>query len=546
MTEKPRKSSHTNQSLEAAFNQPSVEPPTAPQNTDSFDGFDLSRPMMQALSALGFTTPTPIQMQAVPIVMSGVDLVGQASTGTGKTGAFAIPTIENLDLSRRELQILVLCPTRELAVQVADVYKQLLAFKPGAHVVSVYGGQPINVQYTALRRNPMVIVATPGRLMDHMDRGSVSLRTITTVVLDEADEMLNMGFRDDIEKILKKTPPERQTLLFSATMPRPILELTRYYLTDPQRITIAPNTKALESIQQSYVEVPHRQKMGALMSLLQVHELDSVLVFCNTKHMVDDLVDTLNESGYMAEGLHGGKVQRQRERILNRFRSGATQVLVATDVAARGIDVSGIQAVINYDLPKTDESYTHRIGRTGRAGNSGRAITLISNHEFRSFRMLERSLKRVIEREFVPEDLPTVVRAAVRPVEATEYVEKNFGGGQGGGQRGGDGRSFGRSSEGRSSERSYGGGRSGGGFGGGRPSRSGEGGGRWGDNKPSAGPRARSGASNASTSFSGGLSGGQGGGFADGGPAQVSTPKKAFKGHAKSQKPFSKKPSPKP
>jgi ATP-dependent RNA helicase DeaD len=506
--------------------------------------------MMQALSALGFTTPTPIQMQAVPIVMSGADLVGQASTGTGKTGAFAIPTIENLDLSRRELQILVLCPTRELAVQVADVYKQLLAFKPGAHVVSVYGGQPINVQYTALRRNPMVIVATPGRLMDHMDRGSISLRTLTTVILDEADEMLNMGFRDDIEKILKKTPPERQTLLFSATMPRPILELTRYYLTDPQRITIAPNTKALESIQQSYVEVPHRQKMGALMSLLQVHELDSVLVFCNTKHMVDDLVDTLNESGYMAEGLHGGKVQRQRERILNRFRSGATQVLVATDVAARGIDVSGIQAVINYDLPKTDESYTHRIGRTGRAGNSGRAITLISNHEFRSFRMLERSLKRVIEREFVPEDLPTVVRAAVRPVEQTEYVEKNFGGGQGGG----GGRSFGRSSEGRSSERSYGGGRSGGGFGGGgRPSRSGEGGGggsRWGASS-SAGPRARSGASNASTSFnnpSASFGGGEGAaprseGFASRGEATA--PKKP-KGHAPAKKPFSKKPSPKP
>ncbi len=344
----------------------------------SFDVLGLSPELSLALRDMAFETPSPIQSQAIPLLLAGQDMIGQAQTGTGKTAAFAIPIIERIDPQNKFIQALVMCPTRELAIQVAEAFRKLMKYKPGLAVVSIYGGQPIDKQLKALKKRPQIIVGTPGRLTDHLRRGSIRLDAVQTVVLDEADEMLDMGFRDDIESILGQVPAPRQTVMFSATMPKSILELTRKYLVNPEWVRIEPEPLDTSRIHQEYVEVSSKSRLNALTGLIDTHQLNLALVFCNTQRQVDELTDNLKEEGYLAGGLHGGMSQEKRDRVMGRFRKGTIQFLVATDVAARGIDVQNVQAVFNYDIPDRPESYMHRIGRTGRAGKTGLAFTFVS------------------------------------------------------------------------------------------------------------------------------------------------------------------------
>lgn len=368
----------------------------------TFESLNLSPEVNRALAEMKFTNPTPIQAEAIPVVMTGKDMVGQAQTGTGKTAAFAIPIIERIDISNRTIQAAIICPTRELAVQISEEFRKLAKFKPGLSIVSVYGGQPMDRQRLALQKRPQILIGTPGRMLDFLWRGTFNFNTVNTMVLDEADEMLNMGFRDDIEKIFGFSPETRQTILFSATMPKPIMEMTRLYQKDPQWIRVTPKPAEVSQITQAYLEVGQKAKPKALTHIIDEHDLSLALVFCNTKRQVDFLVNHLQMEGYSAEGLHGGKAQNQRERILGRFRKGAVKILVATDVAARGIDVRDVQAVVNYDLPEDMENYVHRIGRTGRAGQSGRAFSLVATHQANHLRQLQKSQGNAIERYLIP------------------------------------------------------------------------------------------------------------------------------------------------
>lgn len=347
-------------------------------NRVHFESFGLSPELKHALADMNFNTPWPIQVETIPLLLENKDLIGQAQTGTGKTAAFAIPIIEKLDSSSNQVQALVLCPTRELAMQVADEFRKLVKYKKEISVVAIYGGQPITRQLLALQRQPQVIVGTPGRMLDHLWRGSFHLNGVKTVVLDEADEMLDMGFREDIEKIFDFIPLPRQTVLFSATMPKAILELTRKYQQNPHHIRIQPEPIETALIQEKYIETSPKTKLSTLIRLIDTHELKLALVFCNTKRQVDHLSSSLKAAGYRADGLHGGMPQNKRDRAMGHFRRGKVHILVATDVAARGIDVQSVQAVINYDIPERLENYKHRIGRTGRAGNSGLAFTFVS------------------------------------------------------------------------------------------------------------------------------------------------------------------------
>ena len=362
----------------------------------SFGHLGLSDEMTQALAHINYTEPTPIQYQAIPILMSGKDIIGQAATGTGKTAAFAIPIIEKIIIDKRQIQAVVICPTRELAIQVADEFRKFSQFKKGLTIVSIYGGQPMERQRMALHKKPQILIATPGRMLDFLRRGTFHLNSVQSIVLDEADEMLNMGFRDDIESIFEYIPTPRQTVLFSATMPDPILKLTRQYQNDPERISIVSPTNRHELIQQYFMEVNKLSKHDMLIKLIDEKQLKSSIVFCNTKRQVDYLVDHLHLEGYPVEGLHGGKTQGQRERILGRFRKGFVKVLVATDVAARGIDVRNIEAVVNYDLPEDIENYTHRIGRTGRAGQEGLAYSIVSRNQRRLFQFIQKEQRNNI------------------------------------------------------------------------------------------------------------------------------------------------------
>jgi len=367
-----------------------------------FDKLSLSAPIMKAVVDMGFEEASPIQSETIPHLLQGRDIIGQAQTGTGKTAAFAIPVIENLKRDTRGLQALVLCPTRELVIQVTEEFRKLMKYRPDASVVAVYGGQEIDRQLRALRKNPGIVVGTPGRIMDHMRRGSIAMDTVTTVVLDEADEMLDMGFRDDIEIILKDTPADRQTVMFSATMSRDILNLTKHYQKDPVRIDVSAHKINAPLIEQEYFEIPDKAKAEALARLIDFHDIKLALVFCNTKSRVDGLVEVLKTRGYFAEGLHGDMNQKQREKVMSGFRKGVVEILVATDVAGRGIDVNDIAAVFNYDLPRDDEDYIHRIGRTGRAGKSGRAFTFIVGKEIYNLRRIERTNGVKIVRRQVP------------------------------------------------------------------------------------------------------------------------------------------------
>ncbi|MGQ9927930.1 MAG: DEAD/DEAH box helicase [Chloroflexaceae bacterium] len=378
----------------------------------TFEALGLSETLLAALRELGYDEPTPIQAQAIPAMLSGRDVIAQAQTGTGKTAAFALPIIERLQPTRTP-QALVLAPTRELAMQVAEA-----VFRYGksreARVLPVYGGQPIERQLRALERGVQVVVGTPGRIMDHMRRGTLALDAIRTVVLDEADEMLDMGFAEDIEYILQYTPSERQTALFSATLPEAVQSLAQRYTRDPLRISVVSETLSAPRIKQVYYDVLPREKLDALCRVLDVETPASAIIFCRTRAEADQLGESLQGRGYLAEVIHGDLSQAMRDRVMKRFREGQIELLVATDVAARGLDIPDVSHVVNYDVPGDPESYVHRIGRTGRAGRAGMAITLITPRERRQLQLIERTTRTRIQ----PAKLPTLADVAARRREA--------------------------------------------------------------------------------------------------------------------------------
>ena len=370
--------------------------------TIKFEEMGLSQEIERAVKFMGFEEASPIQTQAIPLMMQGLDIIGQAQTGTGKTAAFGIPLLEKVDPKNKHLQEVVLCPTRELAIQVADEIRNLAKFMHGVKVLPIYGGQDIVKQIRSLKSGTQIVIGTPGRVMDHMRRRTMKMDHIHTVVLDEADEMLNMGFREDIEFILSTVPEDRQTVLFSATMPRPILDLTKMYQKNATMIKIAKKELTVPKIGQYYYEVKPKNKEEVLSRLLDIYSPKLSIVFCNTKKQVDLLVNALLGRGYFAAGLHGDLKQEQRDRVMQGFRTGKTEILVATDVAARGIDVDEVEAVFNYDLPQDEEYYVHRIGRTGRAGREGRAFTFISGKEVYKLKDIQRYCKTKIYAEKVP------------------------------------------------------------------------------------------------------------------------------------------------
>ncbi|MGV9789335.1 DEAD/DEAH box helicase [Streptomyces sp. NPDC004673] len=371
-----------------------------------FADLDLAPELQRALSALGYEEPTPIQQEAIPPLLEGNDLLGQAATGTGKTAAFALPVIQRIarDGKGKGPSALVLVPTRELAIQVSEAVHRY-GTDLGVRVLPVYGGQPIGRQLRELQRGVDVVVATPGRALDHIARGTLPLGGLRTVVLDEADEMLDMGFSEDIDSILENVPEERQTVLFSATMPARIDSMARKHLSDPVRVRIereAPAPGEAPRVRESAYIVGRAQKAAALGRLLDVESPEAAIVFCRTRDQVDQLSETLNGRGYRAEALHGGLSQEQRDRVMGRLRGGTADLLVATDVAARGIDVEHLTHVINYDVPSAPESYVHRIGRVGRAGREGVAITLAEPRESRMLKAIERATGRKVPLEKVP------------------------------------------------------------------------------------------------------------------------------------------------
>ncbi|WP_094604044.1 DEAD-box ATP-dependent RNA helicase CshA [Sporomusa silvacetica DSM 10669] len=368
---------------------------------EKFKELGISDLTIRALSDMGFEEPTPIQEQAIPILLAGKDLVGQAQTGTGKTAAFGIPLLENIGKSVGAIFGIVLTPTRELCIQVAEELNKLGQFS-NVRTLPIYGGQDIQRQIKSLQRKPQIIVATPGRLMDHMDRRTIKLNDIKMVVMDEGDEMLNMGFIEDIEKILSATPDSRQTLLFSATMPRQIQNLAQRFLKDPALISIKSKEVTVPLIEQYYMEVLDRQKFDVFCRLLDIQSPELSIVFGRTKRRVDELAEGLKKRGYSAEGIHGDLTQSKRDSVLRQFREGTTDILVATDVAARGLDVSGVTHVYNFDIPQDPESYVHRVGRTGRAGQTGIAMTFVIPRELDHLRSIERLTKRKIVRMPVP------------------------------------------------------------------------------------------------------------------------------------------------
>lgn len=384
-----------------------------------FADLNLSAETLQSLIDMGFTSPSPIQEQAIPFLLEGKDMIGQAQTGTGKTAAFAVPAVELIDVEKRGVQTLVMCPTRELAIQVAEEFKKIGKFKKGFRTVAVYGGSSIDKQIQALRQGVQVVIGTPGRIMDHIDRGTLKLDSIEMVILDEADEMLNMGFIDDIESILSNTPEERQTVFFSATMPKPIMDLTRRFQKNPEIIKVAAKELTVSNIEQFYFEVRHTARVEAMSRIIAMHGLKLMLVFCNQKRVVDELVEELQVRGMMAEGIHGDLRQQQRSNVLAKFKQGVVNILVATDVAARGIDVDNVDAVFNYDIPLDDESYVHRIGRTGRAGKNGKSFTFLTGRkDALRLKDIERYTKSLVTKGQVPSG------AEIEAFRRNQFVEK--------------------------------------------------------------------------------------------------------------------------
>ncbi|MFI2858511.1 DEAD/DEAH box helicase [Paenibacillus sp. JSM ZJ436] len=390
----------------------------------TFADFGLEPRVLQAITELGFEEATPIQSQSIPIALTGRDMIGQAQTGTGKTAAFGLPLISKIQREEERIVALVMTPTRELAIQVAEEIGKLSRFK-GIRSLPIYGGQDIGRQIRALKKKPQIIIGTPGRLLDHINRKTIRLDDVQTVVLDEADEMLDMGFMDDIQSILKLVPEERQTLLFSATMPPNIHKLAQQFLKDPEHVSVIPKHVSAPLIDQAYIEVPERQKFEALSRLIDMESPDLAIVFGRTKRRVDELAEALQKRGYSADGLHGDLSQHQRDTVMRRFRDGSIDVLVATDVAARGLDVSGVSHVVNFDLPQDPESYVHRIGRTGRAGREGTAWSFVTPREIDHLRFIERVTRHRIPRK----PLPTMAEAIegkqrVTAERVLEMIEK--------------------------------------------------------------------------------------------------------------------------
>jgi ATP-dependent RNA helicase DeaD len=386
--------------------------------TKLFSELGISADLLKGIDRLGFEKAAPIQAEAIPVLLAGRDVVGQSQTGSGKTAAFALPALEKIDVHQRAVQVLILCPTRELAVQVSEEIHKLAFFKSGIRALPIYGGQSYDRQIYGLKQGAQIVIGTPGRVMDHMRRGTLKLDQVKMAILDEADVMLDMGFRDDIEFILQAVPKERQTVFFSATMPRPIQELIKKYARDPQQVRIEQKAMTVPTVEQTYYEVDRRFKIELLTRLIDIHDLKLGIIFCNTKRMVDDLVDHLNAQGYSADRLHGDMTQGLRDRVMNKFRKSGLEFLVATDVAARGIDVSDVQVVFNYDLPYDVEDYVHRIGRTGRAGRSGRAISFVAGREVFQIRNIERYTNTRIHRAKIPSP------AEVEEARASAFLDK--------------------------------------------------------------------------------------------------------------------------
>ncbi|QDU10234.1 DEAD/DEAH box helicase [Gimesia aquarii] len=367
-----------------------------------FKDLALCQPVLDSLEDLGYDTPTPIQAQTIPMLLDGRDLVGQAQTGTGKTAAFALPLLSKIDLNLKAPQVLVLAPTRELAIQVAESFKKYGAKLQGLQVLPIYGGADFKTQLQPLKRGVQVVVGTPGRVMDHMRRGTLKLDALRCLVLDEADEMLRMGFIDDVEWILEQTPDQHQTTLFSATMPAAIRRIAGNYLQSPAEVTVKVKTRTADTIRQRHWVARGLHKLDALTRILEAEEIDGVLIFVRTKTITTELSEKLEARGFLAAPLNGDIPQKQRERTVGRLKAGHVNIVIATDVAARGLDVDRISHVINYDLPGDSESYVHRIGRTGRAGRTGEAITFVSPRETRSLQGIERAIKHKIERMELP------------------------------------------------------------------------------------------------------------------------------------------------
>lgn len=403
---------------------------------EGFTKLNLSENLLKALSDMNFSAPSSIQAAAIPQIMQGIDIIAKAPTGSGKTAAFAIPILEKLDTNEnnKNIQALILCPTRELTIQVHREFEKLTKYMDNISVVSVYGGQQIEKQLNALKKSPQVVVATPGRLMDHLRRGSIKLDLINMVILDEADEMLDMGFREDIHTILEDTPENRQTVLFSATMAKDIVAITKKFQKSPNIVDVTDNLQNTPDIEQLYFEVTDKDKIELLTRLLDLHNVKLGLVFCNTKSNVDRVVEILKTRGYFSDSLHGDMNQSQREKVMRGFRNGGIEILVATDVAGRGIDVKNIEAVFNYDLPRDDEDYIHRIGRTARAGKSGTAFTFVSKKQVQSIKRIERANGVQIHKKDVPsyEELEasraatyeSKIKNIVQCDDLSEYAEK--------------------------------------------------------------------------------------------------------------------------
>ena len=392
------------------------------ENEQEQDGIASIEPLLdnrivRAIREMGFEKLSPIQEQAIPYLLQGEDIIGQAQTGTGKTAAFGIPAIQHINPDVKKLQTIILCPTRELAIQAAEELRKIAKYMHGIKVLPVYGGQDISRQIAGLR-GVQIIVGTPGRVMDHMRRHTIKLDLVNMVVLDEADEMLNMGFREDMELILGQIPGEHQTALFSATMPKPILEITDRFQKDAKIVKVAAKELTIPLVSQKFYRVKNQDKDAACVRLLEYYQPKLTLIFCNTKKKVDELADLLKQQGFQAEGLHGDLSQAQRDVAMNRFRNGGASILIATDVAARGIDVDDVEAVINYDIPQDIEYYVHRIGRTGRAGRKGRSFTFANSREIGKIREIERVCHTTITEKKLPG------AAKVLKAKADKYLNK--------------------------------------------------------------------------------------------------------------------------
>ncbi len=393
-------------------------------DTIRFEDLDLKPQILRGIKHMGFEYASPIQAKAIPVALEGKDLVGQAQTGTGKTAAFGIPVLQAIDPDVKKVQSLILCPTRELAIQVAEEIRKLSFYMHGVKVLPIYGGQEITRQIKSLR-GVQIVVGTPGRVMDHMRRHTLKFQDLKVMVLDEADEMLNMGFREDIETILEKMPEERQTLLFSATMPKPILDITKNYQKDATMIKIIRKEVTGQNIEQYYFDIMKKYKKDTLYRLLDFYNPKLSVIFCNTKKMADELADDLKQEGYTAEALHGDLSQAQRDRVMKGFRSGSIRILVATDVAARGIDVDDVDIVFNYDLPQDNEYYVHRIGRTGRAGRTGMALSLVTSKDYRKLREISQYAKTKIKRKRVPSATNVMEAKAAKVFQEVEEAVSN-------------------------------------------------------------------------------------------------------------------------